>query len=1040
MEWAPTRRRGRGRFILTAAVLLAGSVGLGQTAQVDPALKQFMAARNLYANGLFAEAAEEYAAFLKANPNHAEARPGRFDMAMCQYQLDRHGEALAALEEVLKDKAFGRREDALAVQADCLLAVGKHAEALAACELLRKEFPAGARAEAAAMVRLQALYLLDRPDETLQACGEFLKAYPQSPSGTGVRYFLALSQRATKKYAGAATTLQQLVAAHPNSPYSLDAGMLLGLCLEEGGKTAEAVKQFRALLKSIPPAREDEGRYRLGVALYKAGTYAEAAKELQEVVTKHAKGRFADPARLQLGLAQLAAGDVPASRKTLLAVVASDKNRAETARYWLAQCDRAEKKYAAAQAALEQLAQARPAPANLPDILYDLPGCLLAQDKHTEAAAAFADFRQRFPKDPRAGDAVYRQAFCLHKLGQYAASEGLCREAASAPDVAAQAAELSAENLFLLGKYPEAAKAYQELAKTAGDERRKRTIALRLGQCAFLGGDYAGAIERLKPLADDKEVQADKDLRQALFVLGDAQLQADRFADAAGTLARYVPLAGDDKAEAVFKLGLAQLRSGKDAEAGKTFGSLLTGTTDSPWVTRAAFQYGQLAYRAGEADKAGGALQKVLAAKPPADLEAGATYFLAWIDFDAGRFEPAAKRFAELAARHPKHAFAAESVYQEAVCLSKSGKAAESLARAQAYLKADPKGKYAAEAQFLTGRCLASMNKHAEAAQVFSAVAGVDGPLAGAALYELAWAHQKSGKPADAIAAYRALIAKYPTSPLAVPAQVEQAELLYAAGDFAGAAKLLEAVLAAKTVDPASRRDALHRLGWCRARMDDHAKAAEAFGAFLKEFPKDERAAVATYQAGYALALAKQYAPAEAYFAAFLKDYGDHELGDEAMIKLGEVQASAGGYDRSRQTYEGYLQKAPKGKYAYLAACGIGWALQNTGKLPEARTWYAKVTATHNGPTAARAQFLIGETWLMENKPREAVKAYLAVEVYAYPDWAARALLGAGRAFEAEGDRDNARKQYARCVAKYKGTPEATQAAKTLEAWDKEKR
>ncbi|MFA9566209.1 MAG: hypothetical protein ACERLM_16145, partial [Acidimicrobiales bacterium] len=63
-----------------------------------------------------------------------------------------------------------------------------------------------------------------------------------------------------------------------------------------------------------------------------------------------------------------------------------------------------------------------------------------------------------------------------------------CTTAGSAS--ARPAAELAAENSFLLGKYADAAKAYTALAKATKDTKDAKRFALRVGQSHHLGGDY----------------------------------------------------------------------------------------------------------------------------------------------------------------------------------------------------------------------------------------------------------------------------------------------------------------------------------------------------------------------------------------------------------------------------------------------------------------------------------------------------------------------------------------------------------------------
>jgi TolA-binding protein len=165
------------------------------------------------------------------------------------------------------------------------------------------------------------------------------------------------------------------------------------------------------------------------------------------------------------------------------------------------------------------------------------------------------------------------------------------------------------------------------------------------------------------------------------------------------------------------------------------------------------------------------------------------------------------------------------------------------------------------------------------------------------------------------------------------------------------------------------------------------------------------------------------------------KNHPKADAARTAMLKLGEVQTELGDHEAAGKTYEDFLSKYPQDEFAYLARFGMGWSLENRKQYDDARSWYEKVTSSHNGPTAARAQFQIGETYFAQAKYAEAVKALLAVEdVYGKTEWAPRALYEAGRALEQLQQKDKAKQQYGSVIEKYKDAPEAALAQKALAA------
>ena len=1028
-----------GRGCLWTVILLVGPAGAwGQAPDqraVTAAKKKLMAATGFLNRGMLRPALQEYREFLKAYPNHPQATIARYGQAICQYRLGQFDQAAKTLELVLKDPKFQQRDEALIVLGHCRLSTKDYRKALAALEELLKKYPTSKHAELAALDRALALYLLDRKAESLQACQEYLKKYPTSQRRPRAQYYLALAQHALGQHARAAKVLTQLLKEVPNSPYQYDAMLLLGQCLEGQGKFKQAAEQYRQLIKKAPPDRQAEAVFSLGVVLYRSGEYAAAVKRLSTVLSRYGKSRYAAPARLQLGLAQLAAGKTAQARKTLSEVLKLDPSRALKAKYWLAQCDMAEGKHKAARTALAGLARLKPPPPNLPAILYDHAVCTMALGEHAQAAKEFAAFRAKYPKDERAADATYRQAFCLHELGKYAESLALCRRVRTGSTVARAAEELTAENLFLMGKYAEAQKAYTALArsaKTAGDKLR---YTFRLGQCAYFTGDNAKAIELLGALAADKKVLADPELREAVFLLGDALLQTGKHGEAAKALGQYLSAGGGQNLEARFKLALAQLRSGQSAAAERTFAAVMNaGPTSSPWVLKATFEYGQLAYLNKQPAKAAPALAKVLAAPDaPAELAAPATYLLGWIDLDAGRYAQAAQRFGQVVAKFPKHALAAEAAFQQAVCLREAGKTAEALKLLQAYCKTYPTGKHLREARHLMASCLSKLGRHAEARKLLAELATEKAGAADTVLYELAWAQRGTKDAAAAIKTYRKLLTQYPKSKLVTAARAELAELLYQQKDYAAAADLLQKALADAKADPKVLAAASYRLGWCYARLDRQDKAAEAFASFLARYGKHELAPSAMYQAGLAYALAGKHRQAVQYFSRLLAAHPNHQLAEVAYLKLGEAHNAAGDFTRAAATFTTFLKKFPKSKFFYLAQFGMGWAMENLKKFDEARNWYGKVIEKHNGPTAARAQFQIGETYFAQGKLEQAVAELIKVDiVYNYPDWSARALCEAGRAYEALGRVEDAKKQYADCLKKYPKQPAAKLAESRL--------
>lgn len=1000
---------------------------------VDVGTKKLMAANGLSQRQMYREAAAAYEEFLKQYPTHPDATAARYALAVCRFRLGEFPAAGQTIQDVLKDPKFDKRDEALAVLGHCQLSAKSYPQALAAFDELLSKHAESKHAESAAIGRVQVLYLLDRKADCAAAAEDYSRKYPDSTTRSTAIYFLALSQRALGKDAEAAKTAADFLKAYPTSPRTSDVMLLLGQSLEAQGKLVEAIAQYRQMAQSAPADRQGEARYSLGAALYKKGEHDEAIKELTTACgAENAKSPSAAPARLQLGAAQLAANRLPDARATLGAVVQNDPVRAGRARYLLAQCDMAEKKWDIAATTLLELTRMQPPPVDGARLVLDRAVCLLAINKPDQATGELADLNTRYPASDLLPEGEYRHAFALHKAAKYDRSHKLCQKIiAQGKTFAAPAADLDAENLFLMGKYAEAAKAYKTLAPK--DDDRKLRVALRLGQCSYLLGDYAAAIELLRPVADSKQAASDEELMSAILLLGDAQLQAGKFAESAQSLSRFVAGTKKDNSEALYKLAVAQLRGGDTAAAEKTLGQLATGSATSPWVIRGHFEAGQLAYKQKQFDKAAVAMEKVLSAKTADDLTAPAIYMLGWIHLDAKRYPDAIRRFGELLERFPKHSLAADALFQQAAATKDSGNSEGAAALFQKYINTWPAGEQIAAARQLLAASWAKAGKPQLALDSLRALAADKKTRTDSVLYDLAWA-QRSGKDdAGAAQTYQALLAEFPASTMASTARAELAELLYAREQYAEAADLLKKAIADTVLPRKVGTVARYRLAWCHEKLKQPEQAAAAFAAFAQQDPGDELVPSALYQAGAGYAALNRLDDAQKLLAALLSAHPGHALAPAATLKLAEVQSQAGGYEAAQKTYQQYLERFPRESFAHLAQFGIGWSLEQRKKYPEARQWYEKVTAGHNGPTAARAQFQIGETYYAERQYDKAVPALLAVEdVYAYREWSARALLEAGRAMEQLKDVQKAKAVYRTVMEKYKDLPEAEVAGRQL--------
>jgi TolA-binding protein len=1021
---------------LLVATLCAGSMLTSPAlAAPDAADKQFMAASGLFERGLYELAAEEYRGFIAGHPRHERIATARYALGLCHYQLGDHDKAIDPLKTALKDKQLPDRDQALAVLGHCQLLAGRTEQAIRTFDQLISRHPQSPHAQAAMVNRIQARLSLGQYDQAAQAADQFVDQHGDSRHRPIAEYLKAMALFRGGRLDQAIATIEPLVRSADAGPHAIDALLLAGQIYEQAGRLDQAIERYQQFIDRADQSRKSEGYFSLGAALYQKGNHKPAIETLNHLLDEYPDQPYAPAARIQLAMALLATEQVGKARRQLEQVVKDQPSRQAQARYWLARCDMAEGRYEQALATLNALADRKPAPANLADVLFARADCLLEMNQFQEAADSFAAFARRFKDDPRGDVALYRQAYGLYQAGDYQASLRVCEsiDRSAGRSIQAEIDPLRAENLFMLGRYDQAERIYDRLLRSDALDTRDRWL-LRFGQCAYFAGEYDRAIERLQKLAGDRQAMADPLLHEALFLIGDAHLQRGNHRRAAEALRRYLPGSEEHREEARLKLALACLGTDAVDQAAEQLASLTKGDRQSPWVQRGLFEYAQLLYnQKDQPDAAKKLLVDLVEQEAEADLIASSRYLLGWIALDKQNYDTAADRFDQVIKQHPDSDLVAEAMYQRAVALKRKGDFDEALKQLDHYLSKYAGHQRHEQGLFLKGVCLSRAGKHKQAIGVLSNLARDKQAVTDALLYELAWALRQADDAKAAIATYRRLIERFDQSDLLSPARAELAELLYLEGDYRQALQLLQKVESDPQADPATRGVAQYRMAWCLAHLDQPDKAAEAFAEYAKQGHDSSLRPAALYQSGVQRAKLQRYDQARDTFKQFIEQHPEHDLAAVAHLKLGEVLAAMNRYAESQRIYQQYLQRFPEDPMRYLGYFGVGWALENDDRFTDARQWYAKVIESHNGPTAARAQFQTGETYFNEGKFELAARELLKTEiVYAYPQWSAKALFEAGRAFEQLGQVERAMHQFERVIKQYPDEVVAELAAQSL--------
>lgn len=251
--------------------------------------------------------------------------------------------------------------------------------------------------------------------------------------------------------------------------------------------------------------------------------------------------------------------------------------------------------------------------------------------------------------------------------------------------------------------------------------------------------------------------------------------------------------------------------------------------------------------------------------------------------FARGMYDTALKEYQAFLVQNPGRAAEVPVVY------FRIGESLRALGRTneadQAYQKSDDAAA-GGEYHYRAGLCRADILERAgdpvgQIRLLRDLLAGSPPPeMAAAARYALGVALEKQGKPAEAAAAYEAVLARTPDTPYVSYAALALAGLERKAGGARCAELYRQA--AAKAASPRVGAEAWFQLGDTEFARKEYGRSAEAYEKLASLYPADERVPQARLQRAWSLYYARRYADALVVCSAFLAGAGP---GDPAVAE-----------------------------------------------------------------------------------------------------------------------------------------------------------
>lgn len=1024
---------------LLALVVAAVAAGFGGTRRAsadepnDSAVQSYLSANGMLNRGLYELAAEEYRTFLSEHPGHEKEALARYGLGVSLFRMKKYDAAAEALNELRGNEDFEFAAEVGTMLGQCHLVGNRPAEAARVFEQVVERHRKHDLADDAAAGLVEALHLDGRHKEAVRSCEDFAGRWAESPLRARVEFFAGLSQMALGEYAAAAERFDALIDRGPDPALAEQASLLLAQCHERGSSIEKAVRQYRKVIDEASEAVLPDALMGLASLLERQGQYAEAGKLLDQFLERFPDNPLVESARLRRARASFGEAEYGRAFELFEQVAGEKCELSDQAAYWMGKSQLRAEEYDKAAELLAKAIDRFPKSKLQADMHYDRAIALVRAERQDDAVEALQTFREKFPEHELAPDALHLLAVIEHQRRRFDESAGCCRAFLKQYDnhrLASAVAFVFAENRFLTGRFDEAVDAYREFLSRYPEDAQADKATLRLGTALYRLERYDEAEPLLVKLAGNP--RAEGLYRPAVLALGDIHFQRSEWEPAERYLSDYlsagldVPSADD----ALIKLGLCRQRQDRPEAAIEAFEQLIHQFEDSPHYIQAVFERGQALAALQRDDDASEAFETVLEKGKDSRFAPFALNHLAAIATRRNEFQRASQLFQKAAQRSGEAPMAAEALYQQGLSLMAASdfKAAQDVF--DQFLERYGSHERAPQARAQRAIALARQDRCVDAVEAVDGVLsrsaeGLEAGLHSRLLYEKAWCLGSVSRPEEAAETYRELLDRPDSGDLRVQALLELSGIEINAKRFDEGSTLLRRLRkvlerSAGDVPAEITEQAVYRLGLCEFELERFDEAARLFESFVDSFPKSELIATASYYCGEACAKLGRHERAVENFKRIVEEYRDAEVYGPSLLRLGESLAALQRWERSERVLSDYLERFGDSKPWFQAQFGVGWARENQKRYDEARAAYRQVVARHKGPTAARAQFQIGECLFAQGNYEEAVRELLKVDIlFAYPEWSAAALYEAGRCFEKLGKAVEARNHFARVVDDY---------------------
>jgi len=885
----------------------------------------------------------------------------------------------------------------------------------------------------------EALVQLRQFEPARQRFQELLTKYPASQFAHNALFRSGEAAYLSGKLPTARTDLKKFVDEYSEDPLTAYALPYLGEIALAQSEPATAEKLFTRALERYPngPMGDD---CRVGLArAWHAQHLEDKARQALEAVVADSKSGAVAQALFELGHLLYRQGDLDGADAQWAQLTEQYPNspwrvRAELGRGWLLfkkkEYDKATKQFT------DLSAESNPASIRV-EALYRLALVQRAQQQWERAAKTLLEAEQIDPQHQLTGAIRYH-------LG---------------------------DSLLMLGRHDEADRQFDRVLTDAPTGNWADDALLGKMRSATGRKDLA-AVEALADefssrFAESPLVGKSRLLHASALIAGECYDEAlvplQAYLNAAGTAADgNLPHAARCRAE----LAICYARLNRLDEAKSTFAALLENHANDEVVLPTTRQLARIAFAAGQREWSKQLYERLANDAHSDETTAESLLGLAWSQFQTDDLDAAEATFGRFLEEHPDDERAAEAALARGQILERLEKFEPALVMYRRVIDKYGDSMQAPDALLGAARICDHLEENQQAQDLYERLIAEHPTFANLdeALYGCGWALREEGKYAQSLDKFRQLHQDYPQSEHWSAATYLLAEDAAAEKRYDEAEALLRQIVdpdsKAGTEQPASAdsqsnqptpqqtetpqpdNDVLARALYLQGRIalvrEQWEDVAPPLQRIVNELPQSSLRLPALYWLAEARFRAGDFEAARVQFDSLAEQMTGRQEEWLAIIPLRQAQilAQEKKWDEALELARSIESRFPQHRLQFEVDYLIGRCLSARGELSDAREAYLRVvraSTDHKSETAARAQWMIGETYMHQKQYEQARREYLrGVTLYAYPEWQARSLLQAGKCHELQGQWEQAISLYNELKTKFPTTASVEEADQRL--------